>query len=45
VPAFLEKIWRFALWDPAQPTQGLPLLLDTHFEKAHGAPFSWEKLK
>jgi hypothetical protein len=24
------------------PTQGLPLLPDNHFEKAHGAPVSWE---
>jgi len=36
---------RTELWDPAQPTQGLPPLLDTHFEKVYGAPFSWEKLK
>src|SRR6056297_790798 len=26
------------LWDPAQPTRGLPLLLDTCFENACGAP-------
>ena len=39
VPAFLEKTRRFELWDPARPTRGLPRLPDTHFEKAHGAPF------
>jgi len=33
---------RFELWDPAQPTRGMPLLSETHFEKACGAPFSWE---
>jgi len=27
------------------PKQGLPSLSDTHFEKAHGAPFSWERFK
>src|SRR6056297_3801079 len=32
-----------ALWDSAQPTRGLPALPDTHFEKAHGAQFSWER--
>jgi len=36
------KSRRQELWDPAQPTRGLPQLLDIHFEKAHGAPVSWE---
>jgi hypothetical protein len=37
-------VWRYELWDSAKPTQGLPPLPDNHFEKAHGAPVSWEKL-
>jgi len=27
------------------PTKGLPLLLETCFEKAHGAPVAWGKPK
>jgi hypothetical protein len=30
------------LWDSVLPKQGLPRLPETHFGKAHGAPFSWE---
>ena len=45
MPAFLEKTGRFALWDPAQPKQGLPLLLDTCFEKACGAPIAEKRFK
>ena len=36
---------RYELWDPAQPTRGLPALPEMHFEKAHGAPFSWERFQ
>jgi len=30
------------LWDSAKPTRGLPPLLENLFDKARGAPFSWE---
>ena len=33
-----------ALWDSALPKRGLPPLLETNFEKAHGAPVTWERL-
>src|SRR6056297_3374126 len=36
---------RYELWDSAQPKRGLPSLPDTHYEKAHGAPVAWERLK
>src|SRR6056297_2722518 len=39
-----ETLRRYELWDPAWSTRGLPPLPDVHFEKAHGAPFSWERL-
>jgi len=37
-----ETSRRHDLWDSVLPTKGLPLLLETCFKKAHGAPVAWE---
>jgi hypothetical protein len=45
VPAFSDTLRRFGLWDPAQPTQGLLVLLGHHFFAGNVAPcFYWERM-